>query len=207
MCEKDPKKNNAGIRVDGVNNPNWKGGLLSKVCQVCSKEYQVKQVHAGSRFCSMKCVGISQRAPRGERAGSWIDKDCKVCGSKMRVLISQKAMRVCCSEACSLQNKSDQSRGKKNINWQGGVCKSKYTHNWASVSRRIRKRDGGICRNPKCEGGGKISVHHIDYNTHNNSENNLITVCLACNISANKDKDFHSRYYTDILKMLHPTLF
>lgn len=28
--------NNAGLRVDGNYNPNWKGGLIKKICQICS---------------------------------------------------------------------------------------------------------------------------------------------------------------------------
>lgn len=38
--------NAAGLEVSGSNNPNWKGGLIDKVCEVCDTEYQVKPVHA-----------------------------------------------------------------------------------------------------------------------------------------------------------------
>lgn len=42
--------NAAGLDVSGSSNPRWRGGLLSKRCQVCSVEYTVKQAQRGSRF-------------------------------------------------------------------------------------------------------------------------------------------------------------
>ena len=55
------KLNAAGLNVSGSKNPNWKGGLISKTCLICNKEYKVKIAHRNSKFCSLQCVGFSQR--------------------------------------------------------------------------------------------------------------------------------------------------
>lgn len=43
----------------GAKNPNWKGGMVNKVCQLCGIQYSVIPVRSNtSRFCSRRCAGI-----------------------------------------------------------------------------------------------------------------------------------------------------
>lgn len=53
--------NAAKLDVKGDKNPNWKGGLISKKCEICGKLYFVKRSQLTSRFCSLKCVGQDQK--------------------------------------------------------------------------------------------------------------------------------------------------
>lgn len=154
MC----KPNAAGSLTQGSNNPNWKGGPITINCLVCGKEVKVRPGYANRKYCSMQCVGKSQT--KGVTA--WVDKPCKVCGKPFRVRTSQQESNQCCSEDCTRINRSNQFRGKNNVNWKGGVNHRVYTHDWDSVSKRVRRRDGNKCLNPKCTHDAKLSVHHID---------------------------------------------
>ena len=49
-------------RVKGKNNPNWKGGKIKYVCEICGKEFYVNQYKIKSgivKYCSKKCKDIS----------------------------------------------------------------------------------------------------------------------------------------------------
>ncbi len=55
------KVNAAGQDIRGDKNPNWKGGPVQKECGACGKRYTTMRSKAHSKFCSITCVGISQR--------------------------------------------------------------------------------------------------------------------------------------------------
>lgn len=57
----------------GENNPAWKGGLASRICILCGKEFKKTpaafEVHSGSgRFCSLPCKYLWYT---GERSWAW----------------------------------------------------------------------------------------------------------------------------------------
>lgn len=63
----------------GERGNNWKGGLLSRLCATCGKEFSFKRNRADTaRFCSYRCRrllvnvrGLERPQTRGERNGNW----------------------------------------------------------------------------------------------------------------------------------------
>lgn len=74
-------------------------------------------------------------------------------------------------------------RGANNPNWKGGVANWSYSHDWQSLSRRIKNRDNWTCQlcgEPKPRQRCLLHVHHIDGDKTNNHPCNLITLCPSC---------------------------
>ena len=88
-------------------------------------------------------------------------------------------------------------KGEKHPNWQGGKSFELYSTDWADDLREsIRKRDNYVCREcgihqDELDGlHKKLDVHHIDYNKHNLSPENLVTLCKSCHAKTNFNRDF-----------------
>jgi hypothetical protein len=72
-------------------------------------------------------------------------------------------------------------RGSKNPNWRGGVSSIMYGESFNRYFKeKIRKRDSFTCICGNIQQGKKLSIHHIDYNKRNTSEENCISLCLKC---------------------------
>lgn len=185
--------------ISGENNPNWKGGLVNKVCEVCNASYSVKRVHSGSRFCSSACFGKSQVGVNKTQPKKRIDKICVICGTSYSVNICHSDRLKTCSSECSRKYISNRMKGENNPAWEGGLSMIPYPYNWPEISKAIRNRDGNACMNPKCDSTNNvIVVHHIDYNKTNCDPKNLITVCSKCNLSANIGRDAWYLHYMEI---------
>jgi len=92
--------------------------------------------------------------------------------------------------------------GQGNPNWKGGVSFEPYDSMWylPGYKEKIKFRDGYKCQNPACSGNDNVlTIHHIDYNKKNCSEDNLITLCRCCNSKANKNRDHHKHFYNNLL--------
>lgn len=191
--------NAAGIIVSGNNNPNWKGGKLEKTCFICGKQYAVRPGYVESRYCSMKCVGISQRGTQ-KGDSTKVLKLCPICNNQFHVYKSHNNRIKCCSKDCSFKMRAINTTNENNPNWVGGISRLPYAHNWASISKSIIKRDGKKCMNERCvTPDAKLCVHHIDYEKQNNNPGNLITVCIVCNSKANFNRDKWKKYYSDFI--------
>ena len=46
----------------------------------------------------------------------------------------------------------------------------------------------------------KLDIHHIDYNKMNYKKDNLITLCLKCNIKANFNRNYWYAYYVYLME-------
>lgn len=92
---------------------------------------------------------------------------------------------------------SEANKGKKNNNYIDGLGTSPYPSQFNSdLKLKIRKRDNYTCQNCGMTEeehiiviGQVLHVHHIDYNKQNCDEDNLITLCLWCNMRANKNRE------------------
>jgi hypothetical protein len=196
-------RNAAGLDVSGANNPKWKGGLIDKVCAICGKSYRVKPVHGASRFCSLKCVGVSQRGlcrvPPAERR--MVEQLCEVCGSPYFVPSAHAKRHHCCSRNCSHKRRSLMSRGEKNPSWAGGVSRLPYPWNFRDISRGIIERDGHKCQSPYCAGQDRrLTTHHINYDKTDCRPGNLICLCSACNSKANFRRNEWAILYREIMR-------
>lgn len=195
--------------LSGENNPNWKGGDIDKVCEICGVDYIVKRPQAKSRFCSLQCWGVNQRNPKTSKIGEvvvtrknplkYTNNVCLSCNKEYEVLICKANTSRTCSTECSLKYRSTISIGENNSNWKGGLSRAPYPYNWASISKSIIERDGSICKNPNCGVSDKrITVHHIDYDKMNCDPSNLIAVCETCNSVANFGRQQWYEYYMDV---------
>lgn len=188
-----PKENNKGQL-----NPNWKGGPISKTCVICSKVYVVKRPQAKSRFCSLQCVGVSQRGVGKTRTS--VQKICVVCSKTYTVYKSHKDRHHCCSMTCSYQRRSWITKDDKNPNWAGGVSRRPYPHHFYRVSRQVIARDGYQCKNPLCRlNDRRLTTHHINYDKDDLRQENLICLCSSCNSRANFGRERWIEFYMDLM--------
>lgn len=191
--------NAAGLDVAGDKNPRWKGGLIQKCCEVCGKDYAVKNVHSGSRFCSLQCVGKARKGkPMAKR--NRVFKECEICGAEYSVFGSHADRWHCCSKECSFKRRAAVMKGHGNPNWNGGLSRFPYPWNFREISRQIIERDGFKCMNPGCGGHDqRLTTHHINYDKQDCREENLIALCSACNSKANYGRDEWQRFYTELV--------
>lgn len=106
-----------------------------------------------------------------------------------------------CSECASIEFSIKYS-GENSWAWKGGKSYDDYCPAWTDkeFKKFIKERDGHVCQNPGCWGTtDRLCIHHIDYNKHNCSPDNLITLCFSCNSRANVNREFHKSYYQDVV--------
>ena len=87
----------------GENGPGWKGGKVTKVCEVCGKDFSVTPALAHTpRFCSSECFGRHRSENiRGENNPCWkekIVKICEVCGKEFSVTPAKSHRKFCSCE-------------------------------------------------------------------------------------------------------------
>lgn len=191
--------NAASLDVRGASNPNWNGGMLTKTCDVCGDAYAVKRVHAKSRFCSLKCVGLSQRGKGQARLAS-AALTCVECQTPFIVPPSHAHRYRCCSRICRHKQHAKRIAGQGNANWRGGLSRLPYPWNFRDISAAIIERDGSACQNPGCAGTDpRLTAHHINYEKQDCRGVNLITLCSACNSRANFGRDRWQAFYQGIM--------
>jgi hypothetical protein len=196
--------NAAGLDVRGDRNPNWRGGLVHKVCEQCGIDYAVKRAHAASRFCGLQCVGLSQRKVCAE--WTLAERVCDECSTPFYVPVSHAERYRCCSRACGGRRRAKLLRGEGNPNWNGGISRLPYPWNFREISRRIIARDHESCRSPVCSGGDRrLTTHHINYDKTDCRDENLITLCSSCNSKANFGRDKWQRLYEKMMFPVEPT--
>ncbi|MFH1547328.1 MAG: DUF5661 family protein, partial [bacterium] len=96
--------------------------------------------------------------------------------------------------------------GENNPNWKGGISRLPYTYEFLLKKEVIIERDNHICRlcgktevQEITDINRKLSVHHIDYNKGNASDDNLVALCDVCNSKVNFSRDDWKRYFTELL--------
>lgn len=185
----------------GSNNPNWKGGKIKKTCLVCDTIFYVRRGYKSARFCSLKCVGISQRGV-SRPSHAKVTKTCIICSKTFALFQSHSSRSQCCSRKCQGTWRSSKQSGEGNPNWRGGISRKPYPWNFREISRRVIERDGGICNNPTCERKDeRMTTHHIDYDKQNCDDANLIALCSACNSKANFNRKHWKKFYCQIMEV------
>lgn len=92
---------------------------------------------------------------------------------------------------------SESRTGNKHFNWKGGISFEPYSIEFnKQLKSKIKQRDNHQCQNPNCKGTYKrLSIHHINYDKNNCSEENLITICNSCNSKANFNREYWTALY------------
>lgn len=82
-----------------------------------------------------------------------------------------------------------------------------YPEEFYIIRESIIIRDKCKCQNCKISRkmhikkvGKDLTVHHIDYNKKNCKPKNLITLCINCNLHANKNRMFWIKIYIQKVK-------
>jgi len=89
--------------------------------------------------------------------------------------------------------------GENNPQWQGGISNYQYSNEWTrSLREKVRIRDFNYCQFcgiiQECL-SYKLSVHHIDYDKENCSDNNLISLCRICHTKTNTNRGYWMDYF------------
>jgi 5-methylcytosine-specific restriction endonuclease McrA len=93
--------------------------------------------------------------------------------------------------------------GDKHPAWCGGISqkyKKGYENTYpAAFNKELRliilSRDTHICQHCKCT--DDLTVHHIDYDKHNNDISNLIACCRSCNGKFNVNREQWAAYWKE----------
>ena len=148
----------------GNKHPNWKGGKVKRVCEVCKKvfftsRYKVKM--GEGRFCSKSC------AHKGKNSSLWKGGKkkyiCENCGKEVFRYPSQLNSHIFCSWDCYRQWRSANIRGEKHPRWKGGlikrICETCGKEFEVPLSQ-IRKGFGKFCSSSCARKKQRIPTHH-----------------------------------------------
>lgn len=95
--------------------------------------------------------------------------------------------------------------GSNNPNWGnfwGSGTVRTYGYGWSAIAYFVKVRDGWICQ--KCGNREDLCVHHIDHDTDNVDDTNLITLCRICNASVNgDDRAYWEELFRDKIKEIY----
>lgn len=116
-------------------------------------------------------------------------------------IISEKSSIGNTGEKNPMFGKGYKIKGEKNGSWFGGISLIEYGPDWTDQLRNnIRKRDNFIC--VICGKHG-YEVHHIDYNKHNNLEENLITLCRSDHAKTGFNRESWMEYFKIIIDKIY----
>ena len=98
------------------------------------------------------------------------------------------------------QRNQIKKKKEKNPNWNNGSSFEPYTTDFdKDLKEKIRQKYHFICqlcsKNQKVL-KRKLAIHHIDYNKKNCEENNLIPLCISCNLKVNKNRNYWKDYFS-----------
>ena len=155
----------------------WNKQENYKSCEICNKQVRLPNNRLSTfRFCSKKCRNIWQSGMMKLNAPTKNKESALKLSNTKRGVPNFKI------------------RGDKNGSWRGGVSFEPYSLGWTNTFKeQIRYRDGYKCQGcgkPEVEHNRRLSIHHIDFDKHNLSPDNLITLCNKCHGKANWNHDF-----------------
>lgn len=188
FCDRKCKGKYTSLNLINKNATNFKGGKPK--CLDCSKEIAYK-----AKRCK-ECQNLYQTFRQDpfcllcHKQITWGSTYCNHC----RMIIYRK-------------NNPDFNKGENHYNWQGGISFEPYSQEFNNkLKEQIRKRDNYICQNCSMTEeehlivfGKVLTIHHIDYNKMNSTEDNLIAVCNQCNTRANRNREYWKEYYSKLL--------
>jgi len=176
------------------------GSGLRKICPQCNIEFKARKYSVYcSRACRNKANPIEYTDERREKhriackginsgehnpAYGKCGEDSWTYGTKRSEEVRQMQSEL----------KKGLYLGEDNPNWRGGKPVRGYPVEFSKeLKTMIRKRYNFICQ--ICGKRG-FSVHHVDYDKSNSSEDNFIVLCRSCHTKTNYNRD----YWEELLK-------
>lgn len=173
--------------------PHNKGKTYHKTCEYCGKDFEAQK--KTRKFCEKDCYMESLRKDK-------VSVSCANCDKKFLVYPCREKNFVhnFCTDDC-YKEWFISGQGENNPNWKGGKSFETYGREFNNKLReKIRKRDNYeccLCGKTEDDSPRRLSVHHIDYDKKNNSEENLITLCRGCHTKTNSHRETFKRiFYT-----------
>jgi hypothetical protein len=164
-------------------------------CIDCGKKLSRISVYRRAKRCKSCSMKYRQRRPELHWNYKGGKPKCKFCGNEL----ANYGFDRC--QSCA--KKEYYKNPTHNPNWQGGKSFEIYPIEFTNeLKESIRQRDNYICQNCSMTEeehliviGTILHVHHIDYNKKNYNKDNLITLCIGCNIRANYNRNYWQDLY------------
>ena len=164
--------------------------MKTKFCKVCDKKL--------SKYEIGKCTICKNNIK-----SNFIIVQCSVCDKEFLThpMIEFKKYKYCSKECLKKSLMIKIPDLKDNIQFRGV--------GWKVIRQDILRRDGFVCRNPKCTSVDELDVHHIKRYiiSKDNSPKNLITLCGKCHKSVeNSYTKFKTtpKWLRDYIKSKYP---
>ena len=169
------------------------------LCETCGRPIDGKPSAASARrFCSIECAREWRiDAVQGEENPFWkggpSEHICDCCGKTfVRYESSTNGRHKFCSKDCY----HSWMGGEHAYQWTGGQTEP-YRYEFFQIRPQIIERDSGTCQ--LCGEPAK-TVHHIDYDKHNNDPSNLILLCRSCHGKTNVRRKQWKRHFETLME-------
>ena len=165
-------------------------GIFKVKGRIISKTTRIKMSYSGIKAMTFKKRKQISRTLKGKKF------------TKQR----KKNISIATKQAMNRPEVKEKVSGKNNPNYIHGQGYLPYSKEFTDkLKEQIHKRDNyecqycGMTQEEHFKKYGKdIQVHHIDYDKFKCNEDNLITLCVKCNIRANFNRDYWYAYYRNI---------
>ncbi len=190
------------LKWKGENHPNWKGGKIKKICQICGKEF-LGYFSQKNRYCSKKCFWKSKigKHPSEESRKKMSEAQKKI-GKKPPSNKGKTYEELYGKEKAELVKRKigEAHKGEKCHFWKGGnpINRNKHMgtdyHKWRTA---IFVRDNWTCQT--CQKRGEnIQAHHIKswakFPELRYEIDNGVTLCKeSCHRLANKEQNKYEK--------------
>lgn len=147
---------------------------IKKTCLVCNKEFEAKKAYA--KYCSHKCANIHcgdirRKLPKIE--------NCLFCGKKLEHWGTRY-----CSYACPHKHKEQQNislwKDEKISGLTSDGFMPKFVENYIWEKFCFKCAECGWNEKNPINNKSPLHIHHIDGDSKNNKEENLILLCPNC---------------------------
>ena len=173
-------------------------------CIICGKELS-KSKYKLCKSCSFKNQFVQKiRTHHGKNNPNWKGGEVPHC------IDCDKKIKNYYAKRCKSCARIEQYKNPKNHpQYLDGKSKEPYTLEFnEQLKESIRKRDNYECQNCNITEeehliviGMNLPVHHIDYDKNNCKENNLITLCVSCNVRANYNRNYWQDFYKNKVRV------
>jgi len=185
----------------------WNKNKITLKCHYCGRNYSVSPYYVPtSKYCSRDCMYKARRKR--------VTLKCKWCGKEFKIKPSKaKAGRKYCSKICH-DKATLFKKGEQHPLWNEGSSFAPYPPEFTDkLKLKIKKRDGfrcSLCQLSEEESikkfGVPLHIHHINYDKFDNSESNLITLCVCCHALTNTKRQYWMKQFSLIMQKKKQTM-